>query len=141
MRLRRRPLECINKTAPADGPVFLDLFSGQGGLARAVETFSGYSLQWDIKHGEAYDLTLAKNVRTITEWMRGGRTWGVHVAMLCKSWSTARRGGNAPPLRSAAKPWGLPELKPDDQEGRDGALLKNSLKIMRVATDLGLFCI
>ena len=65
--------------------------------------------------------------------MRGGRAWGAHLAMLCKSSSVARCGAAAPPLRSAAKPGGLPKLGPEDQEGRDGALLNNSLKIMRVA--------
>ena len=72
--------------------------------------FSGSSLWWDTKHGEAYDLTLAKNVQTITEWMRGRKIWGLRLAMLCESWSAARRGGAAPPFRSAAKPGGLPKL-------------------------------
>ena len=139
LHLRRRPLECIKKLRPADKPVFLDLFSGKGGLSKAVESFGGYSLQWDIKHGEGYDLTKAKNVRTIIEWMRGGKVWGAHLAMLCKSWSMARRGGTAPPLRSKEKPWGLPGLNAEDKEKvRVGnVLLEHSLTIMRIAKELG----
>ena len=140
LHLRRRPLECIKKLRPADKPVFLDLFSGKGGLSKAVESFGGYSLQWDIKRGEAYDLTAKKNARKIIDWMRGGKIWGTHLAMLCKSWSMARRGGTAPPLRSKKRPWGLPGLSAEDKEkARIGnVLLEHSLTIMRVAKELGM---
>ena len=48
--------------------------------------------------------------------------------MLGESWSAARRGGAAPPFRSAAKPGGLPKLGPEDRDKVD-----DSLKITHAA--------
>ena len=63
----------------------------------------------DIKHGEAYDLSQQKTIR-------GGRAWGAHLAMLCESWSAARRGGAAPLTPLGRQAWGLPKLGPEDQD-------------------------
>ena len=95
-----------------------------GRVAREVETFSGYSLHWNIKRNEAYLLAQKKN-------MRGGRAWGAHLAMLGESWSATRRGGAAPPFRSAAKPGVFQSsalrIKTRSRRGAD------ALKITRVA--------
>ena len=140
LHLRRRPLEAVKILKPSDLPVFLDLFSGKGGLARAIADWGGCALQWDIKHGEEYDLTSNENVEKICHWIRSKKVWGIHIAMLCKSWSRARRGGLAPPLRSDDRPWGLPFLNPVDRAKvvMGNHLLKNSLQIMRVASTKGL---
>ena len=65
MAIRRRPLLFMAAAlllSPRPLPVFLDIFAGAGGVARASEQYGGYAIRWDIKHGEQYDLQEKKKM-------------------------------------------------------------------------------
>ena len=140
--IRRRPLQFMlaaMSITPSPRPVFLDLFSGAGGVARAVEQYGGYAIQWDIKHGAQYDLQEEENIKLILTWIRNDCIWGLHLAMLCRSWTRARRAqnsvGGAKPLRSRSHTRGLAGLRKKElalvEEGN--RLLDNSLRIAKQA--------
>ena len=114
--------------SPSLVPVFLELFSGTGGLSAAVERWGGYSLRWDVLHGAEYDLTVAANVVRILAWLRAGLIWGVHCAMECKSWSIARHGE----IRSRRHIWGKARLSQVDRRKVEAgnALLRASMSIL-----------
>ena len=115
--------------SPSPVPVFLELFSGKGGLSAAVERWGGYSLRWDVLHGAEYDLTVAANVVRILAWLRAGLIWGAHCAMECKSWSIARHGE----IRSRRHIWGKARLSQVDRRKVEAgnALLRASMSILR----------
>jgi hypothetical protein len=99
--------------------VFLDIFSGVGGLAAALRQRGFLVLDWDILHGPAWDLLKPSNQKLIRGWIAEGVVWGVHLGTPCQSFTRARdRGPIKQPgqkgwpsrLRSDAYVWGLPEL-------------------------------
>ena len=104
--------QAVIKTA-----VFLEIFSGEGGLSKAVNKWCGHNvLLRDIRHGPEYDLRSPAKRRLICEWIRGGSILGLHLSPPCASFSHARDAPpGPPPLRSDSRPLGplgLPGLAP-----------------------------
>ena len=99
--------------------IFLDIFSGEGGLAAALRRKGFLVLDWDILHGPAWDLLQPANQKLVRGWVAEGVIWGVHLGTPCQSFTRARDWGPIKQpgqkgwpsrLRSDAHPWGLPEL-------------------------------
>lgn len=121
-------------------PVFLEIFSGSGRLAKAVTRHNHwYSLLWDISLGAAYDLRSRNNRWKITGWLRGGLIRAGHLGTPCHSFSRARdRRPGPPPLRSDTQVMGLPDLRPADQQkvSEGNLFMRFSVHVMMLASVL-----
>ena len=102
---------------PTTGPVFIEIFSGCGNLAKSVSRYTTWNvLLWDITLGNDYDLRSRGKRRMIGEWIRCGWVVGFHLGTPCESFTRARDvPPGPPPLRSDACPLGLSGLRPADQ--------------------------
>lgn len=81
------------------GPLFLEIFSGDGGLTAAVRNErvrSGPGI--DVVRGKAFDLTAPGTQRLILQWIRDGRIWCTWLGTPCSVWCIARKG-----VRNVAK--------------------------------------
>ena len=98
--------------------VFLDIFSGSGGVAKKLRGLGYLVLEIDIAKGQEWDVGRQKVQSLIRGWMAAGLVWGVHLATPCNSLSHARdRGairtlgstsqGWPGRLRNKAEPWGI----------------------------------
>lgn len=125
-RRSHRPTVCqpaFAAAASVSNPIFLEIFSGTGKLAKAVCRYTGWSGGLvDILHGVEYDLRSPKVQNHIIGMIRGGTVLGVHLGLECKSFSRARdRRPGPPPLRSDSQPMGLPNLREaDERKVKDG---------------------
>ena len=108
-RLQSRRLTAATTT---EG-IFLDSFSGSGGVARAVRLEGFKAVEWDRKFGEAFDLTKKKHVRRIKQMIRDGEVIGACLAPPCASFSIAR--DRTLMIRDKSHPWGLPDLPAHEQ--------------------------
>ena len=96
--------------------IFLEIFSGHGGLSRAMVRLGYRVVEWDVRHGSAYDLLNVRNQRLLRGWVLSGAVAAAHLGTPCTSWSRARdRPGGPPRLRSDEHLWGLPGLVAGDQ--------------------------
>ena len=66
---------------------FLDLFSGVGGVARALRRLGFSVYEYDIANGQQFDLTNKKVLFKLLSAIRSGKVLGVMIAMLCTSFS------------------------------------------------------
>ena len=89
-----------------EGKFFLDLFSGSGGVGRALRQQGFRVYEYDIANGSQYDLTSPKNLHNILTAIRSGQVLGVMLATPCTSFSVAR--DRTCVIRDALHPWGLP---------------------------------
>lgn len=90
------------------GTFFLDLFSGQEGVAKALRAAGFRCLEVDIRHG--HDMRNGPFVSRLVQAVREGRVLGVMAAPPCESFSVARdRSGK---IRSEERPEGLRGLGP-----------------------------
>eukprot|EP00438_Fugacium_kawagutii_P018254 Skav220446 [mRNA] locus=scaffold254:128743:132882:- [translate_table: standard] len=106
-------------------PCFLEIFSGSGHLAKAVQQVTSWDcFTWDILHGSEYDLRSKKKRNRILGWIKSGKIQGVHLGTPCSSFSRARdRRPGPPPLRSDQQPLGFENLGPADMaKVREGNL-------------------
>ena len=93
--------------------VFLDLYSGAGGISKKLKHDGFGVLEFEINRGEEFDLTRPCVRRLILSWLRSGIVRGVWLATICKSWSRARRGppgSNWQRIRNNEHIYGLPGL-------------------------------
>ena len=97
--------------------VFLEVFSGSGGLSAAIRRRGCAALSLDIRLGRECDITKKHVLSLIEGWLSGGCVAGLWLGTPCSSWSRARRG---PPgsnwccIRSREFPNGMPNLRPAD---------------------------
>ena len=121
--------------------VFLDIFCGKGGVGRAMSRRGFLVLRWDIRLGEAYDLTRVPMQRLVRGWLLGGLVAAWHAGFPCSSFSRAREsGGGPPPLRSNDWPCGLPGLSDVDRMkvAIGNNLLNFSATLMHISIRLGI---
>ena len=90
------------------GRYYLDLFSGEGGVARSIRRLGFDAREFDVRHGVESDLCREATLRRIVRDIAAGRVAGVMLAPPCGSFSTAQDRGGA--VRSRASPWGLEGL-------------------------------
>ena len=114
--------------------VYLELFSGTGRFARALERKSGYPvLCLDVRHSAAFDLTRPTAQRFVIGWIKSGMIKGVWCGHPCSTWSRARW----PPLRSGKHLFGLPEVLRDK---RLAVLVKQGNQTLQFAARVGQCC-
>ena len=71
-------------------PVFLEVFSGCGRLAKTVAHYcSSCVLVWDITMGEKYDLSIRSIQLIIFAWITSGMIWGMQFGTPCESFTRA----------------------------------------------------
>ena len=119
--------------------VFLELFSGKGGISRAVKRHLGKYftvVAIDIEKGSQHDLTKTHLQQFLISLIKQGLVAGVWIGTPCATWSRARRndGRGPPPLRSDECLWGLPGLNAKDCERLQlgNALARFSVRVFRV---------
>lgn len=87
---------------------FADFFSGSGGVARAVRAAGFSTREWELLHGEDYDLTKPSFLSKIREDIRNGKIFAAMLAPPCSSFSPARDRTRV--IRTREHPWGLQGL-------------------------------
>lgn len=87
--------------------IFLDLFSGSGGIRNEIQKRSGFGcFSMDITIDPAFDLTSPTVCNMLIGWIGTGLIRGVFLAPPCSTWSMASRGR----YRTARHIYGLPLL-------------------------------
>lgn len=102
----------------------MDLFSGQGGVARACADLGFSSKEWDFKYGHQHDLTDLKVQKRIFSEVKRGVVLAVMMAPASTSFSVAR--DRAKVIRNRTYPWGLPKIFLTEAE-RDKVRAGNSI--------------
>ena len=115
------------------GKYVMDLFSGAGGVGRAVARFGYRCKQWDLNFGKEHDLTDQIVLRRILSEIRKQRVLGVIMDPPLRTFSTARDRQH--PIRDRLQPWGvhhslLSKSETADIE-RDNQCLQACLRIIR----------
>ena len=137
---QRAPQPALSVCVSLAFAVFLEIFSGGGGLGKAVSNHCGWPvLLWDISFGAEYDLTKTPIQQMVVHWIRSGKVRAGHLGTPCNSFSRARdRPGGPPRLRSDKHPMGLPGLAEHlYRKVRDGnVLMRFSCWVLRLAISL-----
>ena len=118
----------------------LDLFAGDGGVARACEHLGFRAKEWDVRHGPAQDLTSPKTIKRIFREIRRGRVLACMMAPVDTSFSVARDRTKA--IRNQTYPWGIESSHLTHEEKRSielgNACFRTCLQIMHM---LDQYCI
>ena len=116
----------------------MDLFSGEGGVARACTELGFRSKEWDIRHGDQHDLTNPKVVKKLIREAKRGRVLSCMLAPVCTSFSIARDRTKV--IRNRQHPWGIPQQFLTEKERQSIQLgnkcFKTCLKLMKVFDSL-----
>lgn len=115
--------------------VFLELFSGSGGVSRALAQ-NGPHAAIDVDIRQGVDLTHPSVKGLIRGWMRSRVVRGLWLGFPCTTWSNARR----PALRSRKELWGRPGLAAPQQlqVALGNATLRAALSLMREGIAAGI---
>lgn len=116
---------------------FLDLFSGEKGVAKQYQQHSDvWTLTFDIEHSAKEDLSDKLLQHKLERLLQLGAFCGWGAAPVCSSFSTAI----TPPVRSINEPWGLstasPGMKEKMQAGNRSAMWL--LQMMKISLLLGI---
>lgn len=116
---------------------FLDLFSGERGVAEAIHRISGrWVLCYDLAHSAREDLDDSTIKEEVEELLREGCFHGAGGGPVCGSFSMAV----TPPVRSREHPYGLPtaseNMKPKIALGNRFA--RWMIKILEIGLGMGL---
>lgn len=116
----------------------MDLFSGEGGVAKACTEMGFRAKEWDIKHGVQHDLTKPAVVKRLISEAKRGRVLACMMAPVCTSFSVARDRTKV--IRNRQYPWGIPFHLLTEKE-RQSIILGNKcfrtcLKLMKVFDQL-----
>eukprot|EP00438_Fugacium_kawagutii_P016537 Skav227298 [mRNA] locus=scaffold2645:95140:99516:- [translate_table: standard] len=90
------------------GRYVADFFSGSGGVARAARKAGFSTREWELLHGEEYDLTKPCVLWKIHEDIKHGKIIAAMLAPPCSSFSPARDRTRV--IRTRQFPWGLQDL-------------------------------
>ena len=84
----------------SNNAIFLEVFSGCGGLSKALKGCKLESFEFEILNGNQYDVSKRDVQLLILRWVRQGKVWGLHLGTPCTIWSIARtRVGDTPKNR------------------------------------------
>ena len=121
-----------------NGTFVADLFSGCGGVSKAVRVLGFDGREWEIALGPDGDLCNRNVRRKLLHAIRSGRVIAIMAAPPCGTFSSARDRSGA--IRSRSFPWGLPDLPPHDAaKVADGnRCLRGLLSVIRCAHTRGL---
>lgn len=87
------------------GRYVMDLFSGEGGVAKACVQLGFKAKMWDLVHGADHDLTCPQVKKRLKSEIRQNRVLAVMMAPVCTSFSVARDRTKV--IRTKRNPWGI----------------------------------
>ena len=123
----------------SNSQVFLDLFSGTGGVSQFIRSTNRGAVSIDLSIDPDFDLN-NKHIRNlIFGWISSGCIAGVFLGTPCSSWSRARHGpigSSWGPLRSRKHILGFPNLRLNDN-----LKLKNGNAHMRFSAAIIKLCL
>ena len=88
-------------------PFFLDIFSGEEGVAKSLRAKNVAVKTFDIRQGISGDVSLKSTLRRIVALVNSGNCLGIMMHIPCTTCSSARH----PALRSRQRPRGLQGLQ------------------------------
>lgn len=91
-----------------------DFFSGSGRVARAVRQLGFSTREWELLHGDQFDLTHPCVLRKVKQDINKQLVIAAMLAPPCSSFSPARDRTSV--IRSKTYPWGLPNLPEKERE-------------------------
>lgn len=120
------------------GEYVADLFSGHGGVARAVRSQGFTAKEWELLHGPDSDLTRPAVLKRLKRDIFHNRLIAAMLAPPCSSFSPARDRTRV--VRNHEYPWGVPNLPEHEQIKVDvgNACVKSTIKIIGWLDQLGL---
>ena len=129
-----------------EGKAFLEMFSGVGGLTRAVARL-GLKIEAPRDAANAaytkktgFDLTKKSDVQAVAKLIKQGKISWIHFAPPCSTFSRARHGTGPQPLRSEDRPEGLAAPKARPWCVLEANLLvKHTIKLAKLAAKAGAF--
>ena len=134
----RPPNKIITNPEARRRPLALELFSGSGRLAAALQKLGWDTREYDLSLSAEHDLMKTSLQRKIISSIECGEIDFVHLGPPCSSFSVAR----TPPVRNRQFPYGVPVLSEKDREKlRVGnALALFSLRVMKTCLKLEVPC-
>ena len=115
--------------------MYLEVFSGDGGLTAALKTMGLEAHAIDIRHGEGHNVLDPDVKAHIFKLVRRGMVKFVWIGMPCTTFSLARKYDDLgpPPLRSNSQPRGLEGLSRSQQRVLDNgnALFDFSISLVQ----------
>ena len=116
--LRRTFKDLMRIHKPSYRGIFLDLFSGKGGITHYLSKFGCPVISVDVCVDARFDLLNIDVCNVIFGWIKSGCVLGIWLATPSTTWSLARHGPVGTswgPLRSNQHLFGVPGLSPTDQ--------------------------
>ena len=116
--LRRAFSAALNESQHDRHRLFLELFSGCGGVSSQLTKKGHGVLSFEIRAGPQFDLLNPRVEKIITGWITSGCVAGVWFGTPCSSFCRARHGPEGSswgPIRNAAHIWGIPNLSSRDK--------------------------
>jgi len=112
--------------------VFVELFSGSGGLSLALRRRGHAVVSLDIRDNPAFDLIKPAVFDEIKGWIMSGLVWGLWSGTPCETFSG--------PLRSSDEPRGLQNLHGDElsKVNKANLLADRAAVLLRLAESLRL---
>ncbi len=95
----------FSKFVQPPGRYVMDLFSGEGGVAKACVQLGFKAKMWDLIHGADHDLTCPQVKKRLKSEIRQKRALAVMMAPVCTSFSIARDRTKV--IRTRRNPWGI----------------------------------
>ena len=121
------------------GPFIIEVFSGSGGLAKAVRGNGIQTFEYDLtKQGGFKNLLHANVLKELRDMIAHPMCRGVWFGYPCGTFSSARRhDGGPPPLRgtNGKDIWGLPHLV-----GKERARVNSANKLLLRMNELMKHC-
>ena len=120
-------------------PIFLEVFSGVGGLTSSLQALGRNAFGIDMEHGKDEDVLDPLVKAAIFRLIRTGMVLFVGLGMPCAMFSVARKhdGLGPPPLRNDSRPRGSPNLQGNQLSQHCLTFPLSSLKNVRVANFSG----
>ena len=122
--------------------LFLELFSGRGGVSSQLIKKGHGVLSFEIRAGPQFDLLSPRVEKIITGWITSGCVAGVWFGTPCSSFSRARHGPEGSswgPIRNASHIWGISNFSSRDKAKIQlgNACAKLSCRITTLCNSLG----
>ncbi len=108
-----------------------DYFSGSGRVARAVRQLGFSTREWELSHGDQFDLTHPCVLRKVKQDIDKHKVIAAMLAPPCSSFSPARDRTSV--IRTKDYPWGLPGLSEKENEAvrLGNRCMRAALRIIR----------
>ena len=118
-KLKRHFNHALRNAKKRNKVLFLDLYSGTGGVGHRLRKRGYGCLSFDLSLGPEFNLVIPAIHSLIKSWIVSGCIAGVMIATQCSSWSRARHGptnSSWGPIRSNQYIMGIPNLSDRDAQ-------------------------